>query len=83
MQEMAKILQHPKVFSFLHVPVQSASDKVLGDMKREYTVDDFTHVVDFLKDRWVAVRCHLYPDSNPNQNEFLKTKLNRKKKERS
>ena len=50
---MAKILNHPRVYSFLHVPVQSASDNVLVDMKREYCADDFRHVVDFLKDKLV------------------------------
>ena len=53
-QEMAKILNHPRVYSFLHVPVQSASDSVLADMKREYCADDFRHVVDFLKDKLVV-----------------------------
>ncbi|KAI5106022.1 threonylcarbamoyladenosine tRNA methylthiotransferase [Silurus meridionalis] len=52
LEEMAKILSHPRVYAFLHVPVQSASDSVLMDMKREYCCDDFTHVVDFLKDRF-------------------------------
>lgn len=51
LQEMAKILSHPKVYSFLHVPVQSASDSVLMDMKREYCIADFKHVVDFLRER--------------------------------
>ncbi|XP_030637833.1 threonylcarbamoyladenosine tRNA methylthiotransferase [Chanos chanos] len=51
LEEMAKILNHPRVYAFLHVPVQSASDSVLMDMKREYCVNDFKHVVDFLKDR--------------------------------
>lgn len=51
LEEMAKILNHPRVYSFLHVPVQSASDSVLADMKREYCTDDFRHVVDFLKDK--------------------------------
>uniref|UniRef100_A0A8C7ZZG0 tRNA-t(6)A37 methylthiotransferase n=1 Tax=Oryzias sinensis TaxID=183150 RepID=A0A8C7ZZG0_9TELE len=49
--EMAKILNHPRVYAFLHVPVQSASDSVLMDMKREYCIDDFKRVVDFLKER--------------------------------
>ncbi|XP_015687177.1 threonylcarbamoyladenosine tRNA methylthiotransferase [Protobothrops mucrosquamatus] len=49
LEEMAKILNHPRVYAFLHVPVQSASDSVLMDMKREYCVADFKHVVDFLK----------------------------------
>lgn len=48
---MAKILNHPQVYSFLHVPVQSASDSVLMDMRREYCCDDFKHVADFLKAR--------------------------------
>lgn len=51
LEEMAKILSHSKVYSFLHVPVQSGSDAVLADMKREYNVEDFKHVVDFLKSR--------------------------------
>lgn len=50
-QEMAKILNHTRVYSFLHVPVQSASDNVLSDMKREYCADDFCHVVDFLREK--------------------------------
>ncbi|KAF5294917.1 hypothetical protein FQR65_LT10629 [Abscondita terminalis] len=51
LEEMAKVLAHPRVYSFLHVPVQSGSDQVLADMKREYCRDDFEHVVTFLKDR--------------------------------
>lgn len=51
LQEMAKVLNHSRVYSFLHVPVQAGSDNVLLEMKREYTVEDFKHVVDFLKER--------------------------------
>lgn len=48
---MAKILNHSRVYAFLHIPVQSASDSVLMDMKREYCVADFRRVVDFLKEK--------------------------------
>ncbi|XP_076462834.1 threonylcarbamoyladenosine tRNA methylthiotransferase-like [Babylonia areolata] len=51
LEEMAKILNHPRVYSFLHVPVQSASDSVLMDMRREYCCADFRRVADFLKAR--------------------------------
>ncbi|NXO05303.1 CDKAL methylthiotransferase, partial [Rhinopomastus cyanomelas] len=51
LEEMAKILKHPRVYAFLHIPVQSASDSVLMDMRREYCVADFKQVVDFLKEK--------------------------------
>nr|XP_006121897.1 threonylcarbamoyladenosine tRNA methylthiotransferase isoform X2 [Pelodiscus sinensis]XP_014428432.1 threonylcarbamoyladenosine tRNA methylthiotransferase isoform X2 [Pelodiscus sinensis]XP_025039775.1 threonylcarbamoyladenosine tRNA methylthiotransferase isoform X2 [Pelodiscus sinensis] len=51
LEEMAKILNHPRVYAFLHIPVQSASDSILMDMKREYCVADFKRVVDFLKEK--------------------------------
>jgi MiaB-like tRNA modifying enzyme len=34
-----------KVFKFLHVPVQSGNDEVLGLMRRRYSVDDFRGLV--------------------------------------
>ncbi|KAK6178971.1 hypothetical protein SNE40_011437 [Patella caerulea] len=49
LEEMAKILDHPRVYSFLHVPIQSASDSVLMDMKREYCLADFKQVVNTLR----------------------------------
>ena len=50
---MAAILSHPRVYKFLHVPVQSGSDAVLADMKREYSRKDFCAVVDTLRELWV------------------------------
>lgn len=44
-------MQHPRAYSFLHVPVQSGSDEILGLMKREYSREDFCHVVDFLRSK--------------------------------
>ncbi|XP_072947528.1 threonylcarbamoyladenosine tRNA methylthiotransferase [Epargyreus clarus] len=48
---VADIMHHPRVYKFLHVPVQSGSDQVLADMKREYTRADFERVVDFLREK--------------------------------
>ena len=41
-----------RMYSFLHCPVQSGSDSVLADMKREYCIDDFKHVIEYLRDRY-------------------------------
>lgn len=49
LEEVGEILAHPRVYSFLHVPVQCGSDSVLKDMKREYSLTEFKHVVDTLK----------------------------------
>ena len=44
-----QVLNHPNVYKFMHIPVQSGSDAVLSDMKREYKRSDFTRVVDTLR----------------------------------
>ena len=37
--------------SYIALLLQAGSDAVLGDMRREYTVAEFSRVVDFLKER--------------------------------
>lgn len=50
--QIAKIMNSSeRIYKFLHVPIQSGSDAVLNDMKREYTADDFCRVVNVLKQR--------------------------------
>lgn len=51
LEQIAEIMNHEKIYGFLHVPVQSGSDQILADMKREYCRADFEHVVDFLQSR--------------------------------
>lgn len=45
---IASVLNHPRVFGFLHVPVQSGSDTVLERMNREYSCKDFETVCTYL-----------------------------------
>lgn len=42
-------LRSPKVYKFLHLPVQSGSDDVLRDMGRNYTVGQFLSIVDLAR----------------------------------
>ncbi len=45
LDELLEALWHPRVYSFLHVPVQSGSDSVLDHMGRQHSVEDFEHTV--------------------------------------
>lgn len=47
---IAEVLNHPKVFSFLHIPVQAGSNRVLNGMNREYVVEEYIRIVDYLTD---------------------------------
>jgi threonylcarbamoyladenosine tRNA methylthiotransferase CDKAL1 len=44
-EDLLQAFKHPKVYKFLHLPVQSGSDRVLERMEREYTVSDFKDIV--------------------------------------
>ncbi len=48
LEGIAECLNHPRMYSFVHVPVQSGSDAVLGRMRREYSAEEFCRVCDEL-----------------------------------
>jgi MiaB-like tRNA modifying enzyme len=54
--DLARVFaEHDEVYNFLHAPVQSGSDDVLADMRRQHRTDEFREVVaafDERLDRW-------------------------------
>jgi MiaB-like tRNA modifying enzyme len=43
--QLIRAYRHPKVFKFLHIPVQTGSDRLLRLMRRGYSIDEFKHYV--------------------------------------
>ena len=41
LEDLIRSYENPKIYKFLHVPVQSGSDRVLAEMKRGYSSRDF------------------------------------------
>ncbi|MBU7032702.1 MAG: tRNA (N(6)-L-threonylcarbamoyladenosine(37)-C(2))-methylthiotransferase [Theionarchaea archaeon] len=44
LDDLIDVYHDPKIFTFLHVPVQSGNDEILKKMNRRYTVDDFKEI---------------------------------------
>ncbi len=47
--EIIDAIKHPKVYDFIHLPIQSGSDKVLSDMRRGHTIDQYLDIVSKFK----------------------------------
>ena len=51
LEDLAEAYLRPKIFRFLHLPVQSGSNKILMDMNRGYSVELFKEIVTFMRSR--------------------------------
>jgi MiaB-like tRNA modifying enzyme len=47
--ELIEIFKHPKMFKFLHIPIQSGSNKILKTMNRFYTKQDVLKIISEFK----------------------------------
>ncbi|WP_440060182.1 tRNA (N(6)-L-threonylcarbamoyladenosine(37)-C(2))-methylthiotransferase [Thermogladius sp. 4427co] len=48
---LVEALKHPKVFKFLHIPLQSGSNRILKLMKRGYTVEEYVYAVEEIRSK--------------------------------
>ncbi len=47
--DLIEVLKDPRVFKYVHIPLQSASDHVLRIMRRRYTFKEFKHIIQRLR----------------------------------
>jgi MiaB-like tRNA modifying enzyme len=52
LDELVEVLRDKRIFKFVHLPVQSGDDQILGRMRRPYSVDGFKWVVDTFRARF-------------------------------
>lgn len=50
--ELVEAFDDPKIYNFLHLPVQSGNDEVLNRMRRGYSVEEFIDIVKTFKSRF-------------------------------
>ena len=50
-EELARVFaEHDKLYNFIHAPVQSGSDEVLAEMRRQHSVEEYLEVVEAFDD---------------------------------
>ena len=52
---LLKILRSPKIFKFIHLPIQSGNNEVLINMRRKYTREDFVSLDDDLREAFPLI----------------------------
>ena len=46
---LLEMYKHPKVFKFVHLPLQAGDDMILKEMKRKYTLKDYFTIIKHFK----------------------------------
>jgi MiaB-like tRNA modifying enzyme len=49
--ELVESFEQPRVFKFLHIPVQSGDDEMLGAMGRKYTINEFFAIIEKFREK--------------------------------
>ncbi|MCD6515017.1 MAG: tRNA (N(6)-L-threonylcarbamoyladenosine(37)-C(2))-methylthiotransferase [Candidatus Odinarchaeota archaeon] len=48
-ENLASLFKSDKIFKFLHIPVQSGSNKILEYMNRKYSVEEFIEIIEIFR----------------------------------
>ncbi len=76
LERLVKVYKNEKVFKFLHLPLQSGSNKVLKEMNRNYTVEEFEEIIKTFRKEIPSISIETdiivgYPTEN--EDDFEKT----------
>jgi MiaB/RimO family radical SAM methylthiotransferase len=52
MPGLLRVFEFKKIFQFIHLPIQSGSDRILNEMRRGYTSEDCIALIDTLRERF-------------------------------
>ena len=52
LDEMIEVYRHPKMYKFLHIPIQSGSDKILKEMKRLYKKETVEKIISRFREKF-------------------------------
>jgi MiaB-like tRNA modifying enzyme len=50
--QLISIFKKPKVYKFLHIPVQSGSNKILSEMQRKYQISDILDKIELIRNEF-------------------------------
>jgi MiaB-like tRNA modifying enzyme len=76
LEELLEVYQSEKIFKFLHIPIQSGSNRILRKMNRYYKVEDFKEIVKAFQKQFPKITLSTdiiagYPSET--ENEFKQT----------
>lgn len=55
LNDLVDAYENSKIYKFLHIPVQSGSDRILELMNRRYRVEDFASIVKAFRSRFPTI----------------------------
>jgi len=56
LDELIQAYKDPKIIKFLHIPVQSGDNEILRAMRRNYTVEDFEHIINKFRKEFPQIK---------------------------